>query len=120
MAKISNPYDYGSVVPRFHGERHRQQMVGLLVNEGHRLQGLPWFIAYPLQVYLHNALIALDEDDALGFVENFYKEDSYLSAIRNLVKGMTSKRRMQRTLPERCTLDRQQDDNPEDDYPSKL
>lgn len=82
----ANPYDCGSVIPRFHGEEHRTQMAYVVVIEGAEEKDLPEPIDNMVNIYLIRTGEALDANNASDFVLNFRKEAFARYELRKLTE----------------------------------
>lgn len=80
----SNTYDAGSVVPRFHGDKHKLQLAFMVVIECAEEKNLPEQIERLVHIYLMRTGNALDADNASDFVLNFHKEAFARYELRRL------------------------------------
>lgn len=83
---ISNCYDAGSVVPRFHGDGHKLKLAFMVVIEGEDEMNLPEPIEKLVHIYLMRTGAALDADNAPDFVLNFRKEAFARYELRRLTE----------------------------------
>ena len=81
-----NPYDTGSVRPRFHSAEHRQRLAYLLFIDGADLDDLPEIIAYPVRVQLADAAESLEKLDADGFIKSFRSADRITMLLRKIFR----------------------------------
>ena len=84
--KRVDKYDTGPVLPRFHGDQHREQIALLMVIEGEDIADLPLLIGYPAKVYLLKAVNALEASDAPRFVQKIQKEGLYREMVQRFRK----------------------------------
>lgn len=81
-----NPYDTGSVRPRFHSAEHRQRLAYLLFIDGADLDDLPEIIAYPVRVQLADAAESLQRSDADGFVKSYRNANRITMMLRRIFR----------------------------------